>query len=496
MAVKMPSDKVLVINEPFVPDFCRTQRWAARTRARVLRAPDWLAYTTAVLERDGVDVELYDFPAKHWDKSKLRALAAAKQPSVLIMDSTTPSIYSDIHCAQLVKEASPDTRVMLVGPHVSALPRESLKDAGDAVDAVAVGEYEYTVRDFVRCCLNQGEWDSVAGMVYRDDAGEVKQNPSRPLITDLDSLPFPAWHHLDLWDYFDGGKLYPYVTVIGGRGCPFKCIFCLWPQVMHGNRFRFRSPENIIAEMEWVLSNWPDVRQGEFFFEDDTFTVNRQRAHSLCDLMIKRRLNCTWSVNVRADITDIDLLKHMRAAGCRLLLVGFESGSQQMLDNMHKNLRVDQMQTFIRTAHSAGLEVHGCFVLGLPGETEATMRASIDFALRNPLNTVQFSGAVPFPGTRYFDYACRENLLRTRKWDDWLQDGEQAPVVDYPGLSRDLVETYVDRGLKKFYFRPSYILRFILSTRTKADLYRKLRGAKNFFCYLYEKQKKARRDAY
>ena len=490
----MSSEKVLIINEPFVPDFCRTQRWAARTRARVLRAPDWLAYTTAVLEQNGVDVELYDFPAKHWDKRKLKKLAAQKQPGVVVMDATTPSIYSDIHCASLVKEASPQTRVMLVGPHVSALPRESLQDASGAVDAVAVGEYEYTVRDFVHCCLNGGKWDDVAGMAYCNDQGEICQNPERPLIEDLDALPFPAWHHLDLWDYFDGGKLYPYVTVIGGRGCPFKCIFCLWPQVMHGNRFRFRSPENIVAEMEWVLAEWPGVHRGEFFFEDDTFTVNRKRAHELCDLMISRRLDCAWSVNARADITDLDLLKHMKAAGCRLLLVGFESGSQKMLDNMQKQLSVDKMRVFIRMAHSAGLQVHGCFVLGLPGETEETMQETIDFALSNSLNTVQFSGAVPFPGTRYFDYASRENLLRTRKWDNWLQDGEQAPVVDYPGLSKEIVERYVDRGLKKFYFRPSYMLRFLMATRSKSDLYRKLRGARHFINYLWDKRKKARHD--
>ena len=491
----MKTSTVLIINEPFVDDFCRTQRWAARTRARVLRAPDWLAYATSVLEKDGVETELYDFPAKHWNKDKLVSLVSSKKPCVVVLDSTTPSIYSDIHCARLVKEASPDTLTLMVGPHASALPRQTLREAETYLDAVAVGEYEYTVREFIRNHKNRNSWNQINGLVFRDDGGNIRINPGRPLIEDLDELPFPAWHHLNLWDYFDGGKLYPYVTLIGGRGCPFKCIFCLWPQVMHGNRFRFRSPENIVAEMEWVLDKWPGVRKGEFFFEDDTFTVNKDRSHKICDLIINRRLKCTWSVNVRADITDNDLLKHMRAAGCRLLLAGFESGSQKMLDTMQKNIKVEKMVAFIRLARKAGLEVHGCFVLGLPGETEDTIRETIDFALSNPLNTLQFSGAVPFPGTRYFDYASRENLLRTRKWDEWLQDGEQAPIVEYPGLSKELIAAFVDQGLKKFYFRPSYMLRFLCATRSRSDFYRKIRGAKNFINYLWDKRRKKRHGA-
>lgn len=474
--------RVLVINEPFVPDFCRTQRWAARTRGRVLRAPDWLAYATAVLEHAGVPVALYDFPARGWDKPRLRQLVARRRPEWVVLDSTTPSIDSDIECARMCKEAHPDCRVIFVGPHASALPEQTLREADGAVDVVAIGEYDYTVRDVV---LAGGALSTVPGICHLQ-GGKPERTARRRPIEDLDALPFPAWHHLDLLRYFDGGKLHPYIDVIGGRGCPNGCTFCLWPQVMHGHRFRFRSPDNIVDELERDIALCPQVlRGGEFFFEDDTFTVDRQRAIALCDEVLSRGLKITFSVNARVDSADLGMFRAMKRAGCRELLVGFESGSQRVLDGVNKGITVEQSRRFMELARRAGLDVHGCFVVGLPGETARTMEQTIDFALSLGLHTVQFSGAVPFPGTRYYRQCEREGWLRATSWSDWLSEGEQSGgVVDYPGLSPQQIDRAVDRGLKRFYFRPAYMIRFALRNRSLTDLYRKLRGAKHFFEYL------------
>lgn len=237
--------KVLLINEPFIPDFCRTQRWAARTRGRVIRPPDWLAYATAVLEREGIDAELWDFCALGWGKDRLRYLVAEKRPDIVVLDSTTPSIYSDLECARIVKGAWP-AKVVIVGPHASALPEETLIAAGGAVDFVAIGEYDYTIRDI---CLKRDEPETIPGLCYMQ-GGSPARTPPRPLIEDLDALPFPAWRQLDLMRYFDGLKLHPFIDVIGGRGCPNRCSFCLWPQVMHGTRYRLRSPANILDEIQ------------------------------------------------------------------------------------------------------------------------------------------------------------------------------------------------------------------------------------------------------
>ncbi|MBU1565904.1 MAG: radical SAM protein [Proteobacteria bacterium] len=478
--------KVLVINEPYVKGFNRSQRWAARTRGRVLRAPDWLAYATAVLEEAGIDVRLFDFPAEGWDKQELRRLVKAEAPDYVVLDSTTPSIYSDIECAGICKEEA-QVRVIMVGPHASALPEETLEIAKGAVDVICVGEYDYTVRDIIQA---DPHFQNVPGICYLEE-GRAKRTSPRALISDLDALPFPAWHHLDLMKYFDGTKLHPYIDIFSGRGCPHQCIFCLWPRVMHGRKIRLRSPERVVDEIEFDIKLCPQVKHGgEFFFEDDTFTVVKSNAIAICEEILRRDLRITFSVNARADTADTELFQMLKRAGCRELLVGFESGDDGMLVRMGKNEATEDAIRFMEIARRAKLDVHGCFVLGLPGETEQSIEKTIDFALKLGLHTVQFSAAVPFPGTPFFDYCRDKGLLKTERWDAWLSEGEQSSVIEYPGLSKTAIATAVDRGLKQFYFRPGYMIQFLLGTKSRSDLYRKLRGAKNFLSYLWEEQRR------
>ena len=476
--------KILLINEPFVKDFCRTQRWAARSRGRVLRAPDWLAYAAAVLEKRGHDAKLLDMVAEGQDKSDLRRIVRESGADYVVLDSTTPSIYSDIECARIVKEES-KAKVIMVGPHVSALPDETLIAAAGAVDVACVGEYDNTVADVVE---NYTDLAGVAGIAYYE-GGKASRTAPRALIEDLDSLPFPAWRHLDLMKYFDGGKLYPYIDIISGRGCPNACVFCLWPQVMHGTRYRLRSAANVVDEIKRDIALCPAVaRGGEFFFEDDTFTVDKRRAIEICEEIARRKLKVTFSVNARADTADLELFRVMKKAGCRELLVGFESGSQAVLDNMNKRVTLDKSRRFMEYTKIAGLDVNGCFVIGLPGETEESAKETIRFALSLGLTTAQFSGAVPYPGTAFYDTARREGWLKARSYSDWLNDGEQAGIVSYPQLSSDRIDYYVDLGLKSFYFRPSYIFSFLAKNRSSADIYRKVRGGANFLSYLFRKK--------
>ena len=477
------SIKIFLINEPFVKNFCRTQRWAARTRARVMRAPDWLAYATAVLEQANYDAKLFDFPAKNWDKKYLLELLKKEQPDFVVLDSTTPSIYSDIDCARIVKENS-SAKVIMVGPHASAVSEDTLRKAAGLVDVIAIGEYDYTVKDIIE---NFSNLDKVQGIAYLKN-DEFVRTKNRPLIENLDELPFPSWHHLNLMDYFDGGKLYPYIDIISGRGCPNQCIFCLWPQVMHGTKYRFRSAANVVDEIEYDIKLCPQVlKGGEFFFEDDTFTVNKSRAIEICEEILRRKLKIIFSVNARVDTADLELFKIMKKAGCRELLVGFESGSQDILDKANKNISIQQSKQFMDFAKKAGLEVHGCFVIGLPGETKKTAEDTINFALNLGLNTAQFSGAVPFPGTKYYEICEDNDWLSAKDWSDWLDDGEQSSVVKYENLEKKDIIFYVNKGLKKFYFRPFYMIKFLFKTKNLADLYRKARGAKNFFGYLFKK---------
>ena len=474
--------KTLVINQPFIPLYCRCQRWPAKTRGRAIRPPDWLCYAAAVLKKDGFDVELYDFVANNWDKRKLEKLTREKNPDFIVLDSTTPSISSDIDCAKICKTVS-NCKVIMAGTHATALASETLKSGQGNIDVIALGEFDYTISDIVR---NFPHLEAVKGIAYLNN-GEVKFTASRPPIEDLDSLPFPSWESIDIMKYFDAGRLYPYINIIGGRGCPYQCTFCQWPQLMFGHKYRFRSPKNIVDEIEYDLKLFPLLKYGEVFFEDDTFTVNPERAYAICAELLKRNLKITWSANARPDIYDLELFKTMKKSGCRQLLVGFESGEQKILDNVKKGLNIQQAKEFVRTAKQAKIAIHGCFVLGLQGETRETAQETINFALDLGVNTLQFSAAVPLPGSEYFDYCQKEGLLKAKSWDEWLSGGEQGAIVDYPGISIKEINEFVDKGLKRFYFRPEFIFNFILNNRNILDVYRKIKGGLNFLSYLISK---------
>jgi radical SAM superfamily enzyme YgiQ (UPF0313 family) len=227
------------------------------------------------------------------------------------------------------------------------------------------------------------------------------------------------------------------------------------------------------------------ARGGEFFFEDDTFTLIKSNAVAICEEILRRGLKITFSVNARADTADEELFHILKRAGCRQLLVGFESGDEEMLLRMKKRKTLDSARRFMELARRARLEVHGCFVLGLPGETRESMDRTIQYALGLGLHTVQFSAAVPFPGTAFYEDCREKGFIRDCRWDAWLTEGEQAPVIDCPGLTKAEITGAIDRGLKRFYLRPGYMVRFLFSTRSPSDLYRKLQGARNFFSYLW-----------
>jgi radical SAM superfamily enzyme YgiQ (UPF0313 family) len=421
------------------------------------------------LEKAGHDVRLIDMIAERQNNEDLQQLVLTEHPDFVVMDASTPSIYNDIECAGIVKDYS-GARVIMVGTHVSALPQETLDLAKGVIDYICVGEYDYTVRDII------------AG---KDGEG-IRGTPicKLPLIEDLDNLPFPAWHHLDIMQYFDGGRMYPYIDVVTGRGCPHQCSFCMWPNVMFGHKYRTRSIKRVVDEVEYDLATIPYLKYGEIFIEDDTFTLLPERVFEFCDELRRRNLKINWSANVRADVNNLLLLREMKKAGCRSLSVGFESGDQGILNNIHKGLTLQQSRNFMSLAKTAGLEVLGCFVIGLPGETEATAQATLKFAMEIEPYVVQFAIAMPLPGTEFFEWCRFNGHLKTTQWSDWLGEGEQCAVMEYPGLSMERMNYYSAKGMKDFYLRPQFIAKYLFNSRSLADFVRKVRGGLNFMGYL------------
>jgi len=448
--------RVLAVNPPFLPRFSREQRSPAVTKSGTLYYPMWLAYAVGVLEEAGCECKLLDCPARLIDMERLLQIAREFRPELVIIDTSTPSIYDDVKCGELIKEALPDSYILLVGTHPSALPEETLK-LSDKIDGVCVGEYEETVRELVDA-LQRGE-RGVRGMVARVD-GEILDFGRRELLEDLDKLPFVSMvykRHLNYKDYFYSHSRYPIVTIVTGRGCPYRCVYCVYPQVFSGHRLRFRSIDSVLDEIEFILENFPDVK--EIMFEDDTLTVKRDRCREFCEAILARGLRFRWSANSRADV-DYQTLRLMRQAGCRLLCVGVESGVQDVLDAMRKNLTVEKIRRFFADARRAGVRVHGCFLLGTPGETKETLEATLQFAKELNPDTAQFFPIMVYPGTEAYRWAEENGYLTTKNFRQWLtEDGMHNCVVSRPGLSAEELVAFCDRARYEYYMRPAYIVR-------------------------------------
>ncbi|VVB94979.1 tRNA-2-methylthio-N(6)-dimethylallyladenosine synthase [uncultured archaeon] len=472
-----------MLNPSFGKNFVRSARWAARSRGRVQRHPDYLAITAAVLENEGHEVKLLDAAALNIEFDETKELSKKFKPELSIVHTTTPSIYSDVKHAEMLKDLGSTT--VLIGQHASALTTETML-MSKKIDYIARGEYDYTLRDIA----NEKDSASILGITYRDE-NEIITNEDRPLIENLDDLPFPAWHQIDVHDYFDAGKLYPFITLISGRGCPNNCSFCVLPQVFYGKKYRLRSAKKVVDEIEYDLELFPDLK--EIMFEDDTLTANRKRTREICSEIINRGLNkkISWSGNARADLDDLELMKLMKKSGCRMLVTGFEFGDQEILNNVKKKLKLEQMKNFGRLTKNAGIKVHGCFMIGGPGETKETAMRTIKLASEIKPDTLQFSGLTPYPGTEFYNW-CKENgHIIAKDWTDWVDAGEQSTVVSYPNLSKEDIINLVNKGLyENFYFRPSVWLHHLLTIKGFDDFKRKAIGAKSLVGYWWGKKMK------
>lgn len=478
--------KIHIINAPYKDAFCRTQRWPVVNRTEALRYPDWLAYDTAVLERANYEVKFVDYIANKKGHQGLYEDAKAYKADLMVMELTTPSYFNDFEVARKCKELG-TKKVVFVGPHCTVFPEQTLRDSKGSVDFVAIGEHDYTILDIVKALESNQDMANVPGIAFMD-GGTFVQTAKRPFVENLDELPFMAWHQLDVNQYHNHTYAFPYIDMISGRGCPNKCTFCLWPQTMTGQRYRFRSAENVFEEMMYHAEHLPIK---EIFFEDDTLTANKTRLRKLCELLINSPRKIMWSCNSRCDMNDFELLCLMKKAGCRMLLIGPESGNQEILNNVNKNLTIEQIRDFVDKAKRAGLTTHSCWVFGLPGETKETIQQTIDFCMELNTHTIQASSAMPQVGTDMYYWAVKNNYLAADSWEQYAADGEQIPVMKYPHLSQTDLNDAVNTILKKFYYRPSKIWQlFFKSLSNWSILQSYIRGGIKFTTYLLTTSKR------
>lgn len=470
--------RVAFLNPMFGVDFTKSARWFARSRGRVQRHPDYFCTAAATVEAAGHEIMFLDAQAKNMPTEAVLPRLKVFGPDMIVYQTSTPSIDADIESARLCKDATGALNVV-VGPHVTAEPEDTMRRADGCVDAVAVGEYDYTVKD-----LADGVSLKDCHGIAWGSGTSYTENPRRAFIENLDDLPFPAWKHIDIYDYHDFGKLFPFLTLISGRGCRAKCTFCQLPQVMNGHNYRTRSVENVVDEMEYDLRLFPNLK--EVMFEDDTLTMrsSQDRLVALCEEMIRRKVRLSWSANARVDVNDGEVLKLMKRAGCRWLCVGFEFGDQQVLNNVKKGATVKQMHTFAHNAAKAGIRVHGCFMFGGPGETKETCAKTVELSQQLPIDTAQFSAVVAYPGTAYYKWAKENGYLLQNDWRNWVDgDFEQCSTQSLPGLSTEEINQFIDTGLRRFYLRPTQMIRMLRNIESWADVRAKWHGLRSFVNY-------------
>ena len=463
-----------MLNPPYGKDFCRSARWAAKSRGRVQRHPDWMLIATAALEKAGNEVKFVDGAALNLDKEDIKNIIKDFCPSMVVIHTTTPSIYNDISYASLTKETCNPITV-LIGPHVSAEFEDTFKISNGSVDVIALGEYDYTL-----CDIASGKPIKNTGGIAYQEGDKIVKTLERPFL-DIRELPFPAWHHIKPEWYHDAGKRFPFLTLISGRGCFGKCTFCRDTPTMYGRRLRFREPVQVADEMEYDIKLFPYIK--EIMFETDTFTALPSHVNGVCEEILKRGLKIPWSCNARVDM-DLSLLPIMKKAGCRMLMVGFEFGTQEALDSVKKWTKLEQSRRFAEEASRLKFIIHGCFMIGAPGETAESARATIDFAKSLRMDTIQISGVCTYPGTEIYKWAKEKGYLVPKDWKEWVDSElEQCTLLNYPQLSKSEMDELIDKGLKEFYLRPKQMLRMLSNMRDIGDLKRKLFGLKSFIGY-------------
>lgn len=477
---------VYVLNPPYIPHFGRAMRWQDTGRAGALYYPIWLAYATGVLEQK-CETRLVDAPAWGWDRKQVIVDIKKFEPDLVIMDSSFPSLNNDISVAEEIKENCPDIKTILVGPPASQFPDRILQSTG--VDVVARWEYDFTVKEIAEALDKKEEFAVIKGISYKE-GGEIVHNPDRELTNseNLDKIPFVSKvykKHLNPRDYFLGDALHPHIQPFSARGCPYLCTFCCWPQTLMGRKYRARSVSNVLDEMEWVEENMPEIR--DVYFEDDTFTIDKKRVLTFCDEYIKRGLRIVWTCNARGSL-DLETLQRMEKANCRMIVIGYESGSNQILKNIKKGTTVEQVKQCTKDARRAGILVHGDFIIGLPGETKETIRMTRELIGEIKPDLLQVSVASPFPGTEFYEWARTNGYLITDDPNRYLDEqGHQKAIISYPELSGEEMVKAVDEILKKYYLSLKFVpiaLRQVFRKRGWDEAKRMWSSAKAFIKYI------------
>lgn len=424
-----------------------------------------IAYLASVLEANKIEVKIIDMCAYGMKFAELRGTLKQYNANLVGITATTPQIPITFKIAQLVKEISPTCMVVLGGVHPTALPEESL--GNPYVDYVVRNEGEYTLLELISYLRLDSDISNIKGLSYKVENNIIHNTP-RPLMENLDDLPFPARHLFPFPNAYYSpmvkGKLF--ADILTSRGCTGTCVFC--NHAVFGYKFRPRSPENVLSEMECLIDKYG---VDEFHISDDSFGYDIDRAIKICDLIIEKKLNIYLSCSggLRVDCVTEELLGKLKRAGCYRIHFGVESGSDEILRKIGKNTTLQQIRDTFSMAHKKGITTVALFMLGNYGENKQTMEQTIAFAKSLKADFSQFTMTTPFPGSPLYEILDKQNLLLTKNWNEY--EIYKKTIFKTDELNGELIAKMYRKAYQQLYFNPHYIL-------AKAKELRSIKGIK------------------
>ena len=435
--------------------------------------PIGLSYLAAVLEQNGYEVKVLDCPACGFTHENLKTELSSFAPDLVGIASMTATIPSALQSARIAKEACPNSKVIMGGPHATFADSQILTEE-NAVDIVVRGEGELTLLELAQNAADPKSLPKTKGITFRSN-GQIVKTANRPFIEDLDALPRPAYKFLPMDKYKIIGKTF--LPIMTSRGCPFQCSFCVASQIF-GAKFRARSPKNVVEELEWLKTEYG--AEG-ISFHDDTLTLDKKRIIDICDEIIARKIGLPWGCQTRVDTVSEEVLAKMHKAGCNEVSFGVESGCQRILDAVHKKVEISQAEKAIKWAKNEGLFVAVSTIIGYPGETKESMQQTLDLMRRIEPDDAWLCIATPYPGTEL------RVLVEKMGWkmtNDWTKYNTMNPIFENPNLPSEEYSKMRTKFYNGFY-TPQYVFRQISKGYLKGNFYSKImaRTAVNYMLW-------------
>lgn len=437
--------------------------------------PLGLLYVAGALKKDpAAEVEILDAALENLSDEQLKKEVLARKPGIVGITATTFTLVDALNAAKAVKEADAAIHVCIGGPHTSVYPLETIELP--PVDSIVIGEGEESFPELARRLAAGESLEGLAGVWFKAGGKVVRNGPCR-FIQDLDAIPFPARELVEYKRYRSViGEDFPTTTIISSRGCPFNCLYCYQA---FGRKYRARSVDNILGEIKACLA----LGIGEFWFFDDNFTVDRARALELCRALTAAKIRISWHIRTRVDLLDEELLAALRAAGCKRMFIGIESGVEKTLKTLRKNIDLGKARKVLALIKKHGFETYLDFMIGSPGETKEDILKTIAFAVELDPDYVQFAVTTPYPDTDLYNLGFEKKAFIKDHWREFAANPVKdfKPVLLNEYLSNEELRALLDLAYKRFYMRPGYILKRLFRVRSASELFFKAKAACRLF---------------